>query len=143
MAFILDSVDKNRLNILGDIPLEQQEIVLEKIIYDDADRPESKLFLRKTNIEGIYTYGCEQLLPSHFGHEAGYIWASRPSVMNKAFDVCLYEAGYTNDSSRCFKSCAIDLVQFAEILKEYGYEIDFENPLEEEIDRSYKLIKSV
>lgn len=51
---------------------------------------EEFLFIKETNIKGIYSFGMEQLKDS-YDHKAGYIWSSRASVMNKEFGTALTE----------------------------------------------------
>ena len=47
-----------------------------------------ELYYQKTNIEGLYLYGCKQLYDG-WDHKAGYIWSSRASCINKNFDTML------------------------------------------------------
>ena len=49
-----------------------------------------KLFYQPTNIEGVYYYGCIQL-KDDYDHKAGYVWSSRASVINKAFNLDLID----------------------------------------------------
>ena len=44
-----------------------------------------EVYYKLTNIKGVVAFGCKQLT-SDSDHEAGYVWASRPSVINKYFD---------------------------------------------------------
>lgn len=43
------------------------------------------VFVEKTNVAGVYVYGAKQLKDSA-NHKAGYIWSSRPGVLNGLFN---------------------------------------------------------
>lgn len=51
---------------------------------------ETFLFVKESNVKGIYSFGAEQLKDS-YDHSAGYVWSSRASVMNKEFGTTLTE----------------------------------------------------
>lgn len=121
MSIKIDEVRNGTIYITGDMPIEYLGRAVEKELPEDG----GILFVSKTNIEGIYTYGLEQTKHSYFGHKPGYIWSSRASVINAAFDYVLYEACYRSDESRSYCSCAVDLVRFEQLLKDSGYEVDF------------------
>lgn len=120
--------------IIGDEELVSGDDVLSKVSGD------SRLFVKKTNIEGIFTYGCEQLADEYFGHSKGYIWASRASVMNGAFDIALIECNYKVAGSPSYRSCAIDVAHLEELLEETEYTIN-RSPKVEGIDTDYLLVK--
>lgn len=106
---------------------------------------ESEYFIRNTNIEGIYTYGVKSLKPDPvWDKPAGYIWASRASVMNKIFDTCLHECYYRKEGSLTYTCCAIDLVRYEDFLKQNEYKVNFNgyNPYSSsDEDIAYKIEK--
>ena len=105
---------------------------------------DEEYFIKKTNIEGIFTYGIKTLKPDTvWDKPAGYIWASRPSVMNKIFDTCLYECYYRKEGTQTYTCCAIDLVRYEQFLKENGYEVDFNgySPYSDDEDLAFKVSK--
>lgn len=120
--------------IIGDTELISGDDVLSKVSGDN------RLFVKKTNIEGIFTYGCEQLVEEYYGHSMGYIWASRASVMNGAFDIALIKCNYKVEGSPSYRSCAIDVAHLEELLEETEYTINH-NPKIEDIDTDYLLVK--
>lgn len=129
----IDAVRGNDIYLIGDVKLESGEECFSK------ELDESRLFVRKTNIEGIFQYGSEQLCEDYMGHGKGYVWASRASVMNKAFDTALIEARYKTESAYSYSCCAIDLVRFEQMLKEAGYEVVW-TPIENtEYDLHYSI----
>lgn len=101
---------------------------------------DGELFIRKTNIEGIFTYGYMQneADPVH-GHGPGYVWSSRASVMNANFDVALIEACYKLEGSYCYQSCSIDLAHLEKLLEDTEYEIDWTPHVSDNGDVNYKL----
>ena len=118
----IDAIRHGTIYLSGDEPLQILDTILE------LERPGSagKLFVKKTNIEGLFIYGLEQTRAEYFGHRPGYIWSSRASVMNAAFDLTLYEAAYRNDATRTYVTCAVDLVRLEDqLLSEVGYAVDF------------------
>lgn len=131
----IDGIRGNDVYLVGDVELKSGEECFSKVIGDN------RLFVRKTNIEGIFQYGSEQLCDDFIGHKKGYIWASRASVMNKAFDIALTEAYYKVEGSLSYTCCSIDFVRFEQMLKEVGYEVQW-TPIENtEYDLDYGLKK--
>ena len=120
--------------IIGDEPLIPEEDVLSTTSGYD------RLFVKRTNIEGIFTYGCEQLRDVYLGHYKGYIWASRASVMNKMFDIALFECNYKTKGEVSYRTCAIDLAHLEQLLEDTDYEINWE-PIEDGEDVDYELKK--
>lgn len=100
-----------------------------------------RYFIKRTNIPGVYTYGIEQLEEECLGHSRGYVWASRTGVMNRTFDVALTEALYKKEGDTTYRSCAIDLVRFEELLNTFGYEVNWTPREEGAMDIKYDLIK--
>lgn len=117
----IDKISNGTVWLTGDEPMK----VIGRVQEKQCDT--GKLFIARTSIEGIYTYGLEQTRGDYFGHGPGYIWSSRASVINSQLDTALHEAAY-REGNRCYCSCAIDLVRFEGILKEHGYKIDLANP---------------
>ncbi len=101
------------------------------------------LFIKNTNVEGLFFYGAEQNVDCRGGHEKGYIWTSRASVMNKAFDIALIEAAYKEEDNPtiCWTSCAIDLAHLEGLLQDTEYSIDWTPYVEGEADISYYVKK--
>lgn len=112
----IDAIRGNNIYLVGDAKLDPKEECLSLV------KGDSRLFVRKTSIEGLYQYGSEQLSEDYMGHKKGYIWASRASVMNKVFDLALTEAYYKSEGSYSYQCCAIDLVRYEDLLNEAGYE---------------------
>lgn len=136
----IDAIRNNSVYLSGDIELNKR---LEQILDHDAGKQIGRAFVYRTNIPGIYTYGLEQLMDEQYGHKAGYIWASRASVMNAFFDTALFEANYKCGNG-CYVSCAIDLIFFESILSEYGYGVDFDANVSDNLeDVSYKIYKKI
>lgn len=131
----IDAIRGNNIYLIGDEKLESREECFSLI------KGDSRLFVRKTSIEGLYQYGSEQLREDYMGHKKGYIWASRASVMNKVFDLALTEAYYKSESSYSYQCCAIDLVRYEDLLNEAGYEF-IREPIEDtEWDRDFAIRK--
>ena len=133
----IDAIRDNTVYIIGDEKLITKDEYLSSIIEDGDYR----LFVRKTNIEGIFLYGSEQLCEYWMGHEKGYVWSSRASVMNKEFDIALIEARYKVESATSYSCCAIDLVIFEQLLKEARYEVMWTPIKNTEYDLQYDLKK--
>lgn len=108
----IDSIRGNDFYIIGDETLVVGDVVLSKNTEDD----ESNLFVKKTNIEGIFTYGATQLNDGTF-HGKGYVWSSRCGVMNKAFDVALVECLYKKEGDYSYRCCAIDVAHLTELIE--------------------------
>lgn len=119
---------------VGEEDLERGEIVLEKEVEDGT------CFVRKTNIEGIFTYGFKQKNADYLGNPAGYIWSSRAGVMNKEFDIALVEVFYKKENSHCPRSCSMDLAHVEQLLEGTEYMIDL-TPRENNTDVVYKIVK--
>ena len=119
--------------ITGDDDINYYEEICSTIIDDE------RLFVKKTNIDGIYTYGCEQLVDS-WDHKKGYVWSSRPSVMNKVFDTKLIYAYYKAKDSVSYCCCAIDIEHLKELLEGTDYEVR-ETPIVEKSDITFIVTK--
>lgn len=117
----IDNIENGTIWITGDEPMKVLERVQEK------QCETGKLFIARTSIDGIYTYGLEQTLGNYFGHGPGYIWSSRASVINSELGTVLHEAAY-REGNRSYRSCAVDLIRFEGILKAHGYKIDLSEP---------------
>lgn len=131
----IDAIRGNNIYLIGDEKLDPKEECMSLV------KGDSRLFVRKTSIEGLYQYGSEQLREDYMGHKKGYIWASRASVMNKVFDLALTEAYYKSEGSYSYQFCAIDLVRYEDLLNEAGYEF-IREPIEEtEWDRQFSIRK--
>lgn len=88
--------------IEGDEDLKVLERGMEKEVDDGT------LFVSITNIDGIYRYGYQvHKADPIWGHAAGYVWASRASVMNYNFGTHLIEAYYRKRGTQTYTSCAI------------------------------------
>lgn len=131
----IDAIKGNNIYLIGDAKLDPKEECLSLV------KGDSRLFVRKTSIEGLYQYGSEQLSEDYMGHKKGYIWSSRASVMNKVFDLALTEAYYKSEGSYSYQCCAIDLVRYEDLLNEAGYEF-IREPIEDtEWDRDFAIRK--
>jgi hypothetical protein len=71
------------------------------------------LFVKDTNVSGVYYFGCEQLKDDYM-HKAGYIWSSRAGVINDAFDMALKEVCINNNA--CY---SMDVYYLKPLLEEY------------------------
>lgn len=120
--------------IIGEEDLKTEEIFLEKEVEDGT------YFVRKTNIDGIFTYGFKQSKEDYSGNPAGYVWSSRAGVMNKEFDVALVKVVYKKEGSPSYTSCAIDLVHLEPLLEGTDYIIDL-TPHENDTDVVYRIVK--
>lgn len=130
----IKEISKNgTIYIIGDVDLRSEGEVLSAI---DS---EGRLFVNKTNVEGIFTYGIQNTKPDYFGHGVGYTWSSRASVMNKAFDVALIDVLY-DTSGYCFRTCAIDLAHLEPLLEDTEWKIDWE-PIVDHSDITYRIVK--
>ena len=119
--------------LIGDVDLRSEGEVLSAV-----DR-EGRFFVNKTNVEGIFTYGIQNTKPDCFGHDVGYTWSSRSSVMNKVFDVALIDVLY-DTSGYCFRTCAIDLAHLEPLLEDTEWKIDWE-PRVDHTDITYRIVK--
>lgn len=131
----IDAIRGNNIYLIGDEKLDSKEECLSLV------KGDSRLFVRKTSIEGLYQYGSEQLCEDYMGHNKGYIWSSRASVMNKVFDLALTEAYYKSEGSYSYQCCAIDLVRYEDLLNEAGYEFVREPIEDTEWDRDFAIRK--
>ena len=120
--------------IVGEENLKTGEVVLEKEVEDGT------YFVRKTNIDGIFTYGLKQNKEDYFGNPAGYIWSSRASVMNKQFNLALIEIVYKKENSYCPTSCSMDVAYLKQLLSNTEYTID-KSPRESDTDVTYRIVK--
>lgn len=131
----INSISRDNIYIDGDVELKVGEVVLSKDISTET------LFVRKTNIEGIFTYGCRNNVEDRvWDKPAGYVWASRASVMNKAFDIALMDVYYKKEGSYTYMCASIDLAHLEALLVDTEYEIDWEPCIKDE-DVIYKLKK--
>lgn len=137
----IESISNGVIRLIGDKPLGRSA---QRLIEKNCGEAVGIMFLCNTDIEGIYTYGIEQLEAECFGHGPGYIWASRASVMNTVFDTALYEADYKCEGDCCYRTCAVDLVRFESMLNEAGYEVDF-TPIKSSDgeDTRYKIVEKL
>ena len=127
-----------KICIEGDVNLVSTDYAMTQI---SSDR-ESEYFIRKTNIEGIYTYGIKSLVEDRIWDKpVGYIWASRASVMNKVFDTCLIECYYRKENTQTYTCCSIDLVRYEDFLKSNGYKVNFVPYENTDSDVSFKVEK--
>lgn len=130
----VDCIRSGYIYLSGEEELNIGDKVLTKDVTD------GELFIRKTNIEGIFTYGYMQKEADPiYGHGPGYVWASRASVMNANFDVALIEACYKLEGSYCYQACSIDLAHLEKLLEDTEYEIDWTPHVSDSGDVSYKL----
>lgn len=120
--------------IVGEEDLKTGEVVLEKEVEDGT------YFVRKTNIDGIFTYGFKQNKEDYFGNPAGYVWSSRASVMNKQFNLALIEVVYKKENSYCPISCSMDVAYLEQLLSDTEYTID-KSPRESDTDVTYRIVK--
>ena len=120
--------------IVGEEDLKTEEIVLEKEVEDGT------YFVKKTHIDGIFTYGFRQNKEDYMGNPAGYVWSSRAGVMNKEFDIALVEVVYSKNNSHCPMACSMDLAHLEPLLEGTDYKIDWA-PHEDDTDVVYRIIK--
>ena len=132
MSLKIDCVERGTVYLTGSEDLFSEEISNKKQLEDGY------IFVRKTNIPGIFTYGLCQTRNEYYGHGPGYIWASRASVMNKELDCCFYEACYRKEGTITYRTCAVDLVRLEDFLKEAGYEVDF-TPIVSDTDVNFRV----
>ena len=100
----------------------------------EKDTPDYLYYVRKTNIEGMCTYGAVQKNESYNGY-VGYIWSSRPGVINKLFNTKLVYVYYNNTC------CAIDIEHLKLLLVGTGYEVS-EIPTYDNDDIVYKIVET-
>lgn len=130
----VDCIRSGYIYLSGEEKLNIGHKVLTKEMED------GELFICKTSIDGIFTYGYMQTEADPvYGHGPGYVWASRASVMNANFDVALMEACYKFEGSYSYRSCSIDLAHLEELLKDTEYEIDWTPHTSDNGDVHYKL----
>ena len=134
----LEAVKDNTIYLSGEEEITPGFVIQDFIVGEKT--PESRLFIKNSNIEGIYYYGSEQLQDGFLGHEKGYIWSSRASVMNKVFGTALCECAFKARGSHFYRTVAIDLVRYENLLNENGYTVEWDNPVETEHDISYNII---
>ena len=85
----LDYIDHNGPHFTGDIRPKHLEYIYSQVT--DGLR----VFVKATNIPDVYRYGAEQLTDS-WDHKAGYIWSSRPGVLNALFSEEFIDIVYNN-----------------------------------------------
>lgn len=132
----IDGIKQDIVYIIGEEDLKCNDRCLVK------EDEEGILFITNTNIDGIFCYGYEQKKEDFLGHGPGYVWSSRASVMNAAFDVALIEACYKKENCPSYRCCSIDLATLESLLKETDYEIDWTPyPSNDGVDIHYRLKK--
>ena len=136
LDFVKNSCGFCDVYITGDEPLTYGDVVLSSI-NEDKD---GEVFIRATNVEGIFKYGCKLLKDDIFGNRAGYVWSSRVGVLNKMFDVALMECCYRASDKSTYECCAIDLAHLEEILKDTEYEINYTPQLHFEVRAGKKAV---
>lgn len=109
-----ECIRANNVYLVGDEQLVSNKIIHVNYLDDE------EIFVKDTNIKGIYTYGCKTLTSDYFGHPPGYIWSSRASVMNKQFNLSLVDVYYKNMGSTSYCICAIDVDYLCELIRETG-----------------------
>ena len=119
----------NKPHLSGEAKLKVGEKVLEKEV------DEGNLWIRATNIEGIFEYGLTD--------ETGYVWSSRTGVLNKEFDVALIECCYKSIDGVSYRCCAIDFAHLDEILRDSDYRLDPVPELCFEEEEPYYMLKKV
>ena len=91
--------------------------IKEKVISDEGDIA----FLNKYE-DGSYSYGIIQGDYKSMGHSKGYIWSSRPSVMNEIFGVHIYDVGVKLPGNEFYFSRAFDIDTLKSILpKDFAF----------------------
>lgn len=110
-----------------------ETVVLGDEFCSKVDR-DLRLFVKSTNVAGLYKYGAEQLEDS-YDHRKGYVWSSRASVMNKAFNLQTIECLYDN------RFYALDLARLEELLEGTDYTVSWEPAEENNTDATYKVVK--
>ena len=129
-----DFMSYNDPYFVGEDDLTPGEIILET----EADN--GTYFVRKSNIDGIFTYGFKQNEADYHGNPVGYIWSSRAGVMNKLFGTTLIEVVYKKQTSCCPKACAMDARCLEKLLEGTEYMVDF-TPHETATDIRYRVLK--
>lgn len=123
------SISNGNVYLEGDVNVMNNEVIHSK------EDNEGTLFVKNTNIEGIFNYGYKtKFADPVWDKPAGYVWSSRASVMNKTFGLKLLDVTYN------YCSVAIDLAHLEALLVDTEYEIDWE-PLIKDEDVVYKLKK--
>ena len=111
------------------------DVCLSTIIEEEQE----EAFVKKTSIEGVYSYGLKQLKDG-IEHKAGYVWASRCGVMNMLFGTKLLEVSI---NGRCY---GMDIDVFKALLEEQTgdkYEVQqYYQPYDKKHEEpNYQLIK--
>lgn len=75
-----------------------------------VDNDEYEMFYETTEIEGVISYGCKQLFDDR-EHDAGYVWASRPSCVNKEWGTKYLHAYVDNRAYGIDSEVAINLIE--------------------------------
>ena len=112
-------IKREEILLAGDQPLIELELIESANSADNS----GKLFLKKTNISGIFTFGCEQLVPEWLGKKRGYIWPSRPSAINFSLNRKLIAARYKQFNKTDYQLCAIDYDTLDSFLDKAKYRI--------------------
>ena len=89
----------NMYSLNGDmryvLECDEEVKVKEKIYSKIVDDGRGELFCESTNVEGVYHFGCKQLMDS-YDHKAGYVWSSRSGCINGQFGTQLYDDASVN-----------------------------------------------
>lgn len=133
------SNETDKIYITGDEPLVIGDIILQQEVIGDYHE-KKKIFVKKTNIDGLFWFGAENLGADIWGHPAGYVWSSRASVMNKLFDTKFIQIIYIDNNGR-YSDCAMDLNVLEPLLKDTEYEINWTPQKEDKFDRIYEICK--
>lgn len=72
------------------ISCDEKIVIKEKIHSKLVQRDTHELFCENTNVDGLYHFGCKQLVAS-YDHGPGYVWSSRAGCINGQFGMKLYD----------------------------------------------------
>lgn len=89
----IKSISGDRYYISCDEQIQKKDKLFSAIV----ERGTEELFCGDTTVEGVYYYGCRQLVDT-WEHAAGYIWSSRPSCINGQFGTQLAEVIINNSA---------------------------------------------
>lgn len=88
----------NSDNLSSEVVYEGQQIL------EDGD-----ILFYKEYADSTYTYGLIQSRDNYHGHDKGYIWSSRASVINKVFNLNLVDIAI-NGVCRAFPVMLLELI---------------------------------
>jgi hypothetical protein len=123
---VIDIIN-NRPNIRDSQDVVIGDIVNYKVIGS------RKLFVKSTNIAGLYDYGCEQLEDGIY-HKKGYIWSSRAGVINKYLNMSIVDVVYNG------RLLGMDKSVLEPLINTIGYGVS-NNPMVSEDDIYYSICK--